>query len=127
MQRWIYSRANVGKALALQAERDFDNGIRTIGSRPPGQPVRSEQLGIIGSSLRFEPSFTTAFVPTSVAKLGGGGSNGTNDGIRSLIQFFHQVGAVADVQGGGVTYTAPVGGFIFGVIAARIFEIGRTA
>ena len=44
-----------------------------------------------------------------------------------LIQFFNQVGGVADVQGGGVAYTAHVGGFIFGVITARIFEIGRTA
>jgi hypothetical protein len=44
-----------------------------------------------------------------------------------LIQFFNQVGAVADVQGGGVPYTAHVGGFIFGVITARIFKIGRTA
>ena len=48
-------------------------------------------------------------------------------GLWFLIQFFNQVGAVADVQGGGVAYTAHVGGFIFGVITARIFELGRTA
>ncbi len=41
---------------------------------------------------------------------------------------FSQVGAVADVQTGGVAYTAHVGGFMFGVISARIFEnAGRTA
>ena len=48
-------------------------------------------------------------------------------GLWFIIQFFSQVGAVADVQGGGVAYTAHVGGFIFGVITARIFELGRTA
>jgi len=47
-------------------------------------------------------------------------------GLWFLIQFFNQVGAVANVQGGGVAYTAHVGGFIFGVITARIFEIGRS-
>jgi membrane associated rhomboid family serine protease len=49
-------------------------------------------------------------------------------GLWFLIQFFSQVGAVADVQTGGVAYTAHVGGFMFGVITARIFEnVGRTA
>jgi len=48
-------------------------------------------------------------------------------GLWFIIQFFSQVGAVADVQGGGVAYTAHVGGFVFGVITARIFERGRTA
>jgi membrane associated rhomboid family serine protease len=47
-------------------------------------------------------------------------------GVWFIIQFFSQVGAVADVQGGGVAYTAHVGGFVFGVITARIFERGRT-
>jgi membrane associated rhomboid family serine protease len=47
-------------------------------------------------------------------------------GLWFIIQFFSQVGAVADVQGGGVAYTAHVGGFVFGVITARIFEHGRT-
>jgi membrane associated rhomboid family serine protease len=48
-------------------------------------------------------------------------------GLWFIIQFFSQVGAVADVQGGGVAYTAHVGGFVFGVITARIFERGRSA
>ena len=49
-------------------------------------------------------------------------------GLWFLIQFFSQVGAVANVQTGGVAYTAHVGGFMFGVITARIFEnVGRTA
>jgi len=47
-------------------------------------------------------------------------------GLWFLIQFFSQVGAVADVQGGGVAYTAHVGGFVFGVITGRIFEIGHS-
>jgi membrane associated rhomboid family serine protease len=46
-------------------------------------------------------------------------------GLWFIIQFFSQVGAVADAQG-GVAYTAHVGGFVFGVITARIFEHGRT-
>src|SRR5271166_4805430 len=47
-------------------------------------------------------------------------------GVWFLIQFFNQVGAVAGVQGGGVAYTAHVGGFVFGVITGRIFEIGHS-
>jgi len=47
-------------------------------------------------------------------------------GLWVISQFFSQVGAVAGTQGGGVAYTAHVGGFIFGVITARIFEHGRT-
>jgi membrane associated rhomboid family serine protease len=44
-------------------------------------------------------------------------------GLWFLIQLFSQVGAVADVQGGGgVAYAAHVGGFIFGVVTARLFE-----
>jgi len=43
-------------------------------------------------------------------------------GIWFLIQLFNQVGAVADVQGGGVAYVAHVGGCIFGAIMARPFE-----
>ncbi|MGA7560941.1 MAG: rhomboid family intramembrane serine protease [Terriglobales bacterium] len=46
-------------------------------------------------------------------------------GLWFIIQFFSQVGAVADVKGGGVAYTAHVGGFVFGVITARMFERGR--
>jgi membrane associated rhomboid family serine protease len=43
-------------------------------------------------------------------------------GLWFLIQLFSGVGAVADVQTGGVAYVAHVGGFIFGVATARIFE-----
>jgi membrane associated rhomboid family serine protease len=49
-------------------------------------------------------------------------------GLWFLIQLFSGVGAVADVQTGGVAYVAHVGGFLFGVATARIFEgFGRTA
>ncbi len=43
-------------------------------------------------------------------------------GLWFLIQLFNQVGAVADVQSGGVAYAAHVGGFIFGAVTARLFE-----
>jgi membrane associated rhomboid family serine protease len=43
-------------------------------------------------------------------------------GFWFLIQLFSQIGAVADVQSGGVAYAAHVGGFIFGAISARFFE-----
>jgi membrane associated rhomboid family serine protease len=43
-------------------------------------------------------------------------------GIWFIIQLFSQIGAVADVQSGGVAYAAHVGGFLFGAIAARFFE-----
>ncbi|MGP8246735.1 MAG: rhomboid family intramembrane serine protease [Bryobacteraceae bacterium] len=43
-------------------------------------------------------------------------------GLWFLIQLFSGVGAVADVQTGGVAYMAHVGGFIFGAVAARLFE-----
>jgi membrane associated rhomboid family serine protease len=43
-------------------------------------------------------------------------------GVWFLIQLFSQIGAVADVQSGGVAYAAHVGGFIFGAISARFFE-----
>jgi membrane associated rhomboid family serine protease len=46
-------------------------------------------------------------------------------GLWFVIQLFSQVGAVADVQTGGVAYMAHVGGFIFGAVTARIFEISR--
>ena len=39
-------------------------------------------------------------------------------GLWFLIQLFSQVGAVADVQTGGVAYVAHVGGFIFGAVTA---------
>ena len=37
------------------------------------------------------------------------------------------VGAVADVQTGGIAYVAHVGGFVFGCITARLFEDSRRA
>ncbi len=39
-----------------------------------------------------------------------------------VIQLFSGVGAVADVQTGGVAYMAHVGGFIFGAATGRLFE-----
>jgi membrane associated rhomboid family serine protease len=47
-------------------------------------------------------------------------------GLWFLIQLFDQVGAVANVQGGGVAYAAHVGGFIFGAVTARLFENSRS-
>ncbi len=47
-------------------------------------------------------------------------------GIWFLIQLFSQVGSVVAAQsGGGVAYMAHVGGFIFGAIAAKLFEDPR--
>jgi len=43
-------------------------------------------------------------------------------GMWFLIQLFSEVGALAQVQTGGVAYMAHIGGFIFGATAARIFE-----
>ena len=43
-------------------------------------------------------------------------------GLWFLIQLFSQVGAVAGVDTGGVAYMAHVGGFIFGLATARVFE-----
>ena len=43
-------------------------------------------------------------------------------GLWFLMQLFSQLGAMADVQTGGVAYVAHVGGFIFGAITARTFE-----
>jgi membrane associated rhomboid family serine protease len=42
-------------------------------------------------------------------------------GFWFLIQLFH-VGTVAQVRTGGVAYLAHVGGFLFGVVLARVFE-----
>jgi len=47
-------------------------------------------------------------------------------GLWFVIQIFDQVGAVANVQGGGVAYAAHVGGFIFGAATARLFESSRS-
>jgi membrane associated rhomboid family serine protease len=43
-------------------------------------------------------------------------------GLWFVIQLFSGVGAVADVQTGGVAYMAHVGGFIFGAVTGRLFE-----
>jgi membrane associated rhomboid family serine protease len=43
-------------------------------------------------------------------------------GFWFLTQVFSELGAVADIQNGGVAYMAHIGGFIFGVIAGRFFE-----
>lgn len=44
-------------------------------------------------------------------------------GFWFLIQLFNEVGALATVQTGGVAYMAHIGGFIFGMMTARLFEI----
>jgi membrane associated rhomboid family serine protease len=43
-------------------------------------------------------------------------------GFWFLTQLFSEVGALAQVQSGGVAYMAHIGGFIFGALMARIFE-----
>ena len=43
-------------------------------------------------------------------------------GLWFVIQLFSEVGAVANVQSGGVAYMAHVGGFVFGAVTARPFE-----
>ncbi len=45
-------------------------------------------------------------------------------GFWFLMQLFH-VGMVAQVKTGGVAYLAHIGGFLFGVVTARIFEDPR--
>jgi membrane associated rhomboid family serine protease len=43
-------------------------------------------------------------------------------GFWFLVQLFSEIGALASVQNGGVAYLAHIGGFVMGVITARIFE-----
>jgi len=43
-------------------------------------------------------------------------------GLWFVTQLFSEVGAVANVQSGGVAYAAHVGGFIFGAAVGRVFE-----
>ena len=43
-------------------------------------------------------------------------------GLWFIMQVFSEVGSIATSQAGGVAYMAHVGGFIFGVVAARVFE-----
>jgi membrane associated rhomboid family serine protease len=42
-------------------------------------------------------------------------------GFWFLIQLLNVVGSVATVQTGGVAYLAHVGGFVFGVVTARVW------
>jgi membrane associated rhomboid family serine protease len=44
-------------------------------------------------------------------------------GLWFLLQVFSQLGSIADVQNGGVAYMAHIGGFIYGAIAGRFFEV----
>jgi len=44
-------------------------------------------------------------------------------GLWFLTQIFSQVGALVQTQTGGVAYMAHLGGFLFGIIAGRLFEI----
>jgi len=46
-------------------------------------------------------------------------------GFWFLTQLFSEVGALIQVQSGGVAYMAHVGGFLFGVVLARLFESRR--
>jgi len=43
-------------------------------------------------------------------------------GMWFLTQLFSEIGALAQVQTGGVAYMAHIGGFLFGAATARIFE-----
>jgi membrane associated rhomboid family serine protease len=43
-------------------------------------------------------------------------------GFWFLLQLFSEVGALATTQTGGVAYMAHIGGFIFGMVTARLFE-----
>ena len=47
-------------------------------------------------------------------------------GLWFLTQLFSEVGALAQVDtGGGVAYMAHIGGFVFGMLAGRLFESRR--
>lgn len=47
-------------------------------------------------------------------------------GIWFLIQLFSEVGSLSQAQGGGgVAYMAHIGGFVFGMLFARLFESRR--
>jgi membrane associated rhomboid family serine protease len=43
-------------------------------------------------------------------------------GVWLLTQMMNQVGAVVDADAGGVAYAAHVGGAVFGMLTARLFE-----
>lgn len=57
---------------------------------------------------------TIAFIPAAVLVV-----------FWFILQLFNQVGALVSKQAGGVAYAAHIGGFLFGVIFARIFELRR--
>jgi membrane associated rhomboid family serine protease len=44
-------------------------------------------------------------------------------GFWFLTQLFNEVGAIAQINTGGVAYMAHIGGFLFGMAAGRLFEI----
>ena len=46
-------------------------------------------------------------------------------GIWIAIQFFSEVGALAQTQSGGVAFMAHIGGFLFGLVFGRLFESRR--
>jgi rhomboid family protein len=43
-------------------------------------------------------------------------------GLWFVLQLLNGLGSVADVQRGGVAYMAHIGGFVFGLLLARLFE-----
>jgi membrane associated rhomboid family serine protease len=46
-------------------------------------------------------------------------------GLWFVLQLFNAAGAMTETQGGGVAYMAHIGGFIFGALTNRMFEIRR--
>ncbi len=46
-------------------------------------------------------------------------------GIWFLLQLFNATGAFTETQAGGIAYMAHIGGFIFGALTNRLFEIRR--
>jgi len=46
-------------------------------------------------------------------------------GLWFLTQLFSEVGALAQVQTGGVAYMAHIGGLLFGMLTSRLFESRR--
>lgn len=67
----------------------------------------------IRTVLFFGWFFRVTFVPAAVLI-----------GLWFLVQLL-SIGAVADVQSGGVAYLAHIGGMIFGAVTARLFEDPR--
>ncbi len=46
-------------------------------------------------------------------------------GFWFLIQIFSEVGALVESQTGGIAYMAHIGGLVFGLLVARLFESGK--